>query len=262
MQQPATWDAVAAGYAEETHRLTLFADEAITMAGLAPSARVLDVAAGSGALTVRVAPAVASVLAVDFSPGMIEQLQERARREGAKNVEARVMDAQRLELEDASFDAAFCLFAFMFFPDRAKVFADLRRVLRDGGCAVIATWAPIARRPLMKVAFDALAEAMPELPVPQKGDLQAPSECVAEMSAAGFRDVTARTVTANVHFDSPEHYFSLTERANAPLTMMRKRLGEQAWTDVRARILTALAKSIPAAGADLTAEAILTFGRR
>jgi ubiquinone/menaquinone biosynthesis C-methylase UbiE len=262
MQQPATWDAVAAGYAEETAKMALFADEALKLAGLAQGARVLDVAAGSGSLALRAAPHAAGVLAVDFAPAMLEQLRLRAEREHFTNVQTKVMDAQRLELPDGSFDAAFCMFAFMFFPDRGKAFSELLRVLRGGGCAVIATWAPIERRPLMKVGFDALAQAMPGMPAPQKGDLQAPDECVAEMTAAGFRDVTARRVTGSVRFDSPEQYFSLTERANAPLVALKKRLGEQGWTAVRARVLEALAKAIPPTGAELSAEAILTFGRK
>jgi len=43
------------------------------------------------------------------------------------------MDAQSLAFGDATFDAAFCTFAFMFFPDRGCAFREMRRVLRPGG---------------------------------------------------------------------------------------------------------------------------------
>ena len=262
LQQPSSWDAIASGYAEEAERIGVFPEHALRLAQLSPSARVLDVAAGTGALALRAAPHVASVVAVDFAPAMIAQLRAAALRAGITNVETEVMDASALRFPEASFDAAFCMFAFMFFPDRGAVFAALHRLLRENGVAVIATWAPIARRPLMKVGFDALAEAVPNLPLPSKGDLQTPEECVAEMTAAGFRDVVTHTVTGSARFDSPERYLALQERTAAPLQMLRTRMGEPAWAETRTRILAALGKSIPPGGTELSAEALLTVGRR
>ena len=263
MQLPATWDAVAVGYGEEVQRwIAPFVAEAERDAGLAPDDRVLDVAAGPGTLALRVAPRVAQVTAVDFSPAMIDQLIARAAQAGAGNVEAAVMDAQTLELADGSFDAAFCLFGFMFFPDRARAFGELHRILRPQGRAVVATWGPIDRRPLMKVAFDAIAEVFPDLPRPQKGDLQQPDECAAEMSAAGFHQVSARAVTASVRVESAERYLEVTERSGAPLALLRKKFGPAAWGEAHARLLDIVRRSVPPGGAVLDAEAILTRGVR
>ena len=262
LQRPATWDAVASGYGEEVARMGVFAERAIALAELPPTARVLDVAAGTGALSLRAAARVASVVAVDFAPAMIAELQAGAARAKLGNVETLVCDAAALQLPEQSFDAAFCMFGFMFFPDRGAVFASLRRLLREGGVAVIATWAEIARRPLMKVGFDALAEAIPGMPAPSKGDLQTPEECIAEMRDAGFRDVTTERVTGSARYDSAEHYMALQEGASAPLQLMKSRLGEPAWSEARARVVTALARAIPEGGAELSAEALLTLGRR
>ena len=66
---------------------------------------------------------------------MIQELVTRASREGAKNLEGAVMDAQALSFPDAVFDAAFCRFGFFFFPDRARAFREIHRVLRSGGHA-------------------------------------------------------------------------------------------------------------------------------
>jgi hypothetical protein len=70
-------------------------------------------------------------------------------------------------------------------------------------------------RALAKVGFDALAEAVPNLPAPSKGDLQTPDECVAEMTAAGFRDVVTHTVSGSARFESPERYLALQEATAA-----------------------------------------------
>ena len=261
MQQPATWDLVATGYAERAAYFQPYVEEALRLAAPSPSARLLDVATGPGTLALLAADRVAHVTAVDFSPGMIAQLRARAARDAVTNLEAHVMDAQALALPDASFDAAFCLFGFMFFPDRGRAFRELARVLRPNGRALVATWAPIERRPFMKIGLDALAEAVPDLPPPPKGDLQHPDECVREMSAAGFRDVQARPFSASIRVQSAQQYVQLMERTAAPFAMLQKRLGEQAWPAVAGRILDAVRLRLPGP-ADLSAEAILTHGSR
>ena len=263
MQLPTTWDAVAPGYAEVVNRwFGSIALEALRDGSLAPTDHVLDVAAGPGTLAFAAAPGVARVTATDFSPGMIAELAARAARDGVATVEGAVMDAQSLDLADRSFDAAFCMFGFMFFPDRAKAFRELLRVLRPGGRAVVATWTPIDRRPLMKIGFDAIAEVFPDLPRPSKGDLQQPDECMAEMTAAGFREVSARLVTASARVGSAEEYLEATERSGLPLAMLREKLGPEGWTAARARLVDVIRRHVPPGGADLTAEAILTRGIR
>ena len=206
VQLPATWNARAAGYAEYmvTHA-AMYAERALEIVSLRPTDSVLDVAAGPGSLVFVAAPRVARVVAIDFADGMVEQIRTRAKHDGVSNVEAMIIDAQSLDFPEGSFDAAFCMFGFMFFPDRARAFRELCRVLRPGGRALVATWAPLERRPLMKVGFESLAEALPGLPPMTKGDLQQCDECVQEMSGGGFRDVTAQVFTASMHVDSAEH---------------------------------------------------------
>jgi ubiquinone/menaquinone biosynthesis C-methylase UbiE len=261
-QLPSTWDVVAPTYAEDAAQWQAYAEEAARLVPVATSNRVLDVACGSGTLSFLLAPRVARVDAVDFSPGMVEEVVRRASREGVDNVHAAVMDAQSLAFPDGSFDAAFCLFAFFFLPDRARAFRELLRVLRPGGRALVATWGPIETRPLMKIAFDAMAEALPQAPRPSKGDLQDPDECVREMTQAGFRDVTAEVFSTTTHVVSAERYLDLIVRSAAPLAVMKHKLGEQAWVATRSRLLDAVQRRMPEHGADLAAEAILTHGMR
>lgn len=262
MQRPDAWDAVAPTYAEDLWQWAPLTDEALRLQPLSRSDRVLDVASGPGTLAFAAAARAAHVDAVDFSPGMIEALRRRAAREGVGNLDAAVMDAQSLSFADASFDAAYCLLAYFFFPDRARAFREMHRVLRPGGRALIVTWGPIERRPMMKIGFDAVAEAMPHLPRPGKGDLQDPDECVREMTVGGFHDVAAHVHTVTVHVDSPERYLDMVVRSGAPFAVMKKKVEPAAWEVGMVRLLEAVRTRIPATGADLTAEAIFTTGVR
>jgi ubiquinone/menaquinone biosynthesis C-methylase UbiE len=261
MQLPETWDTVASGYADDARKHSEhYAREALRLVPVRAGARVLDVATGPGTLAFLAAPFAARVVAIDFSRGMIDELVARARSASVANIEGNVMDVRELAFDDESFDNAYCMFGFMFFPDRARVFQELRRVLRPGGSLLIGTWAPIARRPLMKLGFDALAEALPQAPAPQKGDLQSPEECVREMSAGGFVDVESTPFTASWRVESAEQYLGFMERSGAPFAMFRKKLGPEAWAEVHQKLLEALRARLPHGGAELAAEALLTRG--
>ena len=260
---PEVWDAIAGGYVQDvTPFFVKYAEEALRLLPVGASSRVLDVACGPGTLAFVAAHRALHVSAVDFSPRMIDELRSKAAEGAVANVDAAVMNAQALAFADSTFDACFCLFAFMFFPDRAQAFREMRRVLRDGGKALVATWAPIERRPYLKLGLEALSEVVPEIPPMQKGDLQTSEDCIREMTSAGFRDVATHFFTASARVDSAQHYLTVMERSGAGFGMLRKKIGEQAWPQVQKRLLDAIGRRIPEGGVELSAEAILSVGSR
>jgi ubiquinone/menaquinone biosynthesis C-methylase UbiE len=136
---PETWDAASRGYADRVApvMMEVFADEVVGRLKADPSADALEVGTGSGALTRVLSGRVKSLLAVDFAPQMIESLHKRLASDRVANVDCRVMDGQALALEDGSFDCAATMFAVMLFPDRARGFSELHRVVRPGGRVVV-----------------------------------------------------------------------------------------------------------------------------
>ncbi len=56
--------------------------------------------------------------------------------------DARVMDAEHLELPDASYDVALCAFGLFFFPEPEAAMAEVFRVVRPGGTVAVSTWGP------------------------------------------------------------------------------------------------------------------------
>ena len=131
-------------------------DLAARVAALRP-ARVLEIAAGTGVVTRKLAatlPEDASIVATDLNPAMLDQ----ARAVGTRRpVEWRQADALQLPFDDGSFDAVLCQFGVMFFPDKAKAFSEARRVLRRGGVLLFNVWDRIEENEFADTVTQALA---------------------------------------------------------------------------------------------------------
>jgi SAM-dependent methyltransferase len=65
-------------------------------------------------------------------------------------------DAMHLPFDDASFDLIVCQFGAMFFPDKARAFAEARRVLRSGGVLLFNVWDRIEENAFTVTVSDAL----------------------------------------------------------------------------------------------------------
>ena len=126
--------------------------------------RVLEIAAGTGAVTRRLAtdlPAESEIVATDLNPGMIA----RAREVGtARPVQWQTADAMQLPFADASFDAVVCQCGVMFFPDKAAAFAEAWRVLRPGGAFLFNAWDRIEENEFADVVTATLATVFPADP--------------------------------------------------------------------------------------------------
>jgi ubiquinone/menaquinone biosynthesis C-methylase UbiE len=259
------WDLVAAGYADEATEIMLpFSLRAFELAQLGPATRVLDVAAGPGTLALAIAPRVASVTAVDFASAMVEGLRARAEAQRFTNLRVIQADGQSLPLSDAAFDAAFSMFGWMFFPDRARGLAEIRRVLVPGGRVVVSSWAPVARSPLMSAMFGALRAADPEMPAPayDPKSLENPEQLASELRSADLTDVDVVEHTASVSFSGVDELWTRMVRSSAPLAMMRKRLGEALWTERSALAQAHLKRELGPKPTALTTTAWLGVARR
>lgn len=100
---------------------------------------VVDLGAGTGLLTLALAPRVRKLVAVDISERMLERLDDRAAADGVVNVEPLVADLRRLPLEDECATLVVSNYAFHHLDDSGKelALAEARRILRPGGRLVI-----------------------------------------------------------------------------------------------------------------------------
>ena len=134
------WEAVAEAWEANRERVFDFfrtASEWLVEAiDPKPGQIVLDVAAGPGETGFLVADAVGpegSVISSDLAPTMVDAARRGASSRGLTNVDCRVMDAEALDLDDDSVDAAISRLGLMLVPDPAAAFRELRRVVRSAG---------------------------------------------------------------------------------------------------------------------------------
>lgn len=124
---------------------------------------ILETAAGTGVVTEALCEALpdAEIIATDLNPPMLEVARQRVGSERVRFVQA---DAQDLPFEQGSFDLVLCQFGSMFFPDKVRGHAEARRVLRDGGCYLLAIWDRIERNQVSDAAQQTLIDYFPQDP--------------------------------------------------------------------------------------------------
>lgn len=129
-----------------------------------PLARVLEIAAGTGVATRRLAatlPRTVSIVATDLNQPMLDQAAAIGT---SRPVEWRQADAMQLPFADMTFDAVTCQFGTMFFPDKPRAFAEARRVLRPGGVFIFSVWDRIEDNEFADVITTAIAPVFPDDP--------------------------------------------------------------------------------------------------
>ncbi len=109
--------------------------------GLEPGARVLDIACGTGNVTIPLARRGAMVTGLDMMPHLLEEARARAAREGLR-IRFDEGFAETLPYPDGSFDVLVSMFGIMFSPLPATVASEMARVLRPGGRLALANWTP------------------------------------------------------------------------------------------------------------------------
>ena len=127
-------------------------------------ARVLEIAAGTGVVTRKLAsvlPESVSIVATDLNQAMLDLAAEVGTK---RPVEWHQADALQLPFEDAVFDAVVCQFGVMFFPEKSKAFSEARRVIRSGGVFMFNVWDRIEENEFAHTVTKALESLFPKDP--------------------------------------------------------------------------------------------------
>lgn len=214
------WDAVADRFDRHTtpHTLVL-GEQVMSRFALGPGVRVLDVAAGSGALSIPAARTGAAVVAVDLAPTMVERLEQRARGEGLATLVARVGDGTALDLEDDSVDLTVSMNGISLFGDLPGGLREAIRVTRSGGEVAVVTFGPLPQVEFISFFLGALRAAAPGAVPRPDGPLPPfrladPTVFASTLEEAGLRDVSIEPVTWETTFGSVDELLDMVMSGN------------------------------------------------
>jgi len=133
----ASYDELAPLFLRISERYSgVHADRLLDRARLPVGGRVLDVGTGTGLVARRAAIRVGAegdVLGIDLSAGMLETARCGCVESAAGRLDFRRMDAEALQLPDASRDAVVTLFSLLHLPHPERALAEAYRTLRPGG---------------------------------------------------------------------------------------------------------------------------------
>jgi len=226
------WDAIATGYDRHVAPQEIdLANEALGLVGLEPGERFLDVAAGTGGLSLPAARLGAQVLATDWSAAMIERFEERVRDEGLSRAEGRVMDCHALDLPDDGFDVAGSQFGVMLVPDQRRALSEMVRVTKPGGRVLVIAYGFPAELEFLQVFLGALKAVAPEFPglpddpPPLEFQVSDPEVLRRRLTDAGLTDVRVEHTAERPAFSSGQEMWDWVLYGNPIPGMVIAELG-------------------------------------
>ena len=206
---PEAWGAIAEGYDRYVAPQEAdLAHEGLRLAALQPGERFLDVAAGTGGLSLPAARLGADVLATDWSPAMIERFEARVRDEGLRGAEGRVMDCHALDLPDDSFDVTGSQFGVMLVPDQPRALREMVRVTKPGGRVLLIAYGYPAELEFLQWFVAAMKAVAPEFPgipddpPPLEFQVADPEVLRRRLTDAGLEDVRVQRTAERPTFAS------------------------------------------------------------
>ena len=255
------WDAFGGGYDQAfSSSFTAIARAALRFADVQPGMRLLDVAAGSGALSIPAAELGAEVLATDISPGMLALLGARAKEAGVTGIRTAVMDGTDLDLEDETFERVCSQFGVMLFPDTDAGLREMFRVTATGGLAVVVIFGRPEHVMPIWLCEQALHAALPDLELPSGNRLQTDPMSLAEaMSTVGFADVGLQKLDLSVEVGSPHGAW---DAMSAAMAMLLSRLPDERVAAVRDNFVAAVLERYEPNVTKLPVEIIVGIGSR
>jgi SAM-dependent methyltransferase len=241
------WAAVAGSWAEHATyidaRGAAVTEKMLELSMPQPGERVLEPACGPGSVGLAAAERVApggEVVLSDVVAEMTSIAAARAAALGLANVSTRVLDLERIDEPDGSYDVVLCREGIMLVPDPARAAREIRRVVRPGGRVALAVWGPRERNPWLGVVFDAVS-AQIGAPIPPPGvpgpfSLDDPHKLAGLLSDAGFADVAVSELSTPLRAGSFEEWWTRTSALAGPLAKMLAMLSEAAAQALQARL--------------------------
>jgi SAM-dependent methyltransferase len=220
-----------------------------------PGDTVLELAAGVGDTGFAAAVIVGErgrLISTDFSPDMVEVARRRGAELGLRNVDYRVTDAERIELDADSVDGVLCRNGYMLMADPARALSETRRVLRPGGRLALAVLGALERNPWAAIGAGTLIERG-HMPPPEPGapgpfSMASEERTRALLEGAGFTAVRMEEVAWRLVFRDVDEFVRWTSDVGGPFAMVVRALSNGEREAIKARLDEAFAPFVADGG--------------
>jgi ubiquinone/menaquinone biosynthesis C-methylase UbiE len=258
------WDAFSDDYDRGFgDAFSAIAEEALRFADIQPGVRLLDVAAGTGALSLPAARLGADVLATDLSAGMLDVLRRRAEEAGVPNVRTAVMDGMSLEIEDQRFDRVCSQFGVMLFPDTDAGLREMYRVTAVDGLGVMVIFGTPERVVPVWLFGRAIRTAVPDVEVPEGSPLQVdPMSLQEAMATAGYAETRIETLDLAVPVGPPDQAWDAMSRSAPGLALFLRQLSDEQVGLARETFIGSIEAEYGPDVTELPVEVVVGIGRR
>ena len=246
------WDEAANGWNRHAALTRTWLKEAtaamLNAAHIAPGARVLDIAAGSGDQTLDIARRIGAnghLLATDISTSILALARENFHAAGLHHVHTRMADAQALGLAGANFDAAVCRLGLMFCLDPLAALVQARMALKPGGRFSALVFSTAEKNPCLSITMDTARKhaGIAKQSTTQPGTLLSlgePGLLERLLHAAGFAKINLHPLSAPFRLSSSAQYVDFLRCAASPIMEMMTLLSNEAelnaWNDIEKQL--------------------------
>ena len=258
------WDKAAASYERFWQaQLAPAQQRLLELAALAPGQRVLDIACGTGLVTIPAAAQVGpsgQVTGTDISDVMVTSLREQAAHRGLDHLSAARMDAEALDVPDSSMDVVLCALGLMYVPDPVRALAEMHRVLVPGGRVVVAVWG--ARNRCGWADIFPIVDARVQSEVcPMFFQLGTGDQLRATMQEAGFVAPTIERISSVLHYDSADEACGAAF-AGGPVALAYSKFDDRTRAEAHAEYLESISAWRTGDTFDVPGEFVLGMARR
>ena len=258
------WDKASGAYEQYWSRqLAPAQTRLLELADLKPGERVLDIACGTGLVTLPAARAVGPegrVVGTDLSQEMVSRAADEARALGIGHATFEQMDAEDLRVPPGSCDVALCALGLMYVPDPLKALTEMHRVVRPGGRAVVAVWGARHRCGWAEI-FPIVDRRVASEVCPMFFQLGAGDMLRNTMEAAGFSDLHVDRIATTLQYESPDAAVGAAF-AGGPLALAYLRFDEIVRDEVYAEYLDSIEGYRHGSGYDVPGEFVTARGIR
>lgn len=207
-----TFNAASAGYDNPALRFfSHAADHLANRMGLAGNEHILDVACGTGAVSLACAERLGEgrVTGVDLAEGMLEKARAKAALRGLDNLSFECADLESMDWGEGAFDGACCGFGVFFLPDMAAAFKHIARHVRPGGAIGISSFTGEVMEPLSTLFVERVQTYGVEIPPLSWKRLDEAAKHHALYDSAGITRVDTHTVQAGYDLTGFDEWWDL-----------------------------------------------------